>query len=55
MIQKYQNDSKDTPLETVFYFPIDTDFSLTKIKVDFVNMDKPDEVQTIETVIEERK
>ena len=44
----------DTPIEIDFYFPMDTQFALSKIKVQFSNIDRPDEVSEVETVIEER-
>jgi len=33
MAQSYENTSMDTPIETSFYFPVDIDFALSKIKV----------------------
>ena len=41
MKQEYMNESHDTPLETVFFFPIDIDFALSKIKIDFYDLDDP--------------
>jgi len=55
MAQSYENTSMDTPIETTFYFPVDIDFALSKIKVQFSNIDKPDEITEVETTIEERK
>lgn len=42
-------------METQFYFPIEFDYTLSKIKVDFEDLNKPGEVTSIETVMEERK
>ena len=55
MVQEYVNESKDTALETVFYFPVDIDFALSEIKVDYENLDEPGKVTSVVTVIEERK
>jgi len=54
MIQEYINSSLDTPLETVFFFPTDINFALSKIKIDYYHLDKPSKlVSSAETVIEE--
>ena len=55
MKQEYINPSEDTPLETKFLFPVDIDFSLSKIRMDYENLDNPGEIASIETRIEERR
>ena len=55
MAQDYLNLSKTVPLETTFYFPVDIDFALSKIQIDYSDLDDPDNITTIETVMEERK
>ena len=56
MVQEYVNESEDTPLETVFFFPVDIDFALSKIKIDYQDLNDPNaKVVSVETVIEERK
>ena len=39
----------------MFYFPVDIDFALSEIKVDFVDLDEPEKMTSVVTVIEERK
>ena len=55
MVQQYSNHSMDTPLETQFFFPVDIDYTLSKIRIDYENLAKPGEIQTVETAMEERK
>mmetsp|Transcript_643 Transcript_643/g.747 ORF Transcript_643/g.747 Transcript_643/m.747 type:complete len:127 (+) Transcript_643:469-849(+) len=55
MVQQYVNHSPDTPLETSFYFPVDIDFALSKILIDYEDLDQPGKITSIETVMEERK
>ena len=50
MRQVYVNESKDTPLETVFYFPVDIGFGLNKLKMELYDLNDPDaEPGVIET------
>jgi len=52
MIQKYQNETKDTPFEAIYYFPVDIGFQMTKIKMELSSLDDPKaEVRVVETVI----
>ena len=51
MEQTYQNDLEN-PLETMFYFPVDINFGLSKIRIDFT--DQQGTVTTVETIMEER-
>lgn len=56
MLQTYENLSEHTPLETVFYFPIDIGFGLSKIKMEVYDLLDPNsEPRVIETEIQERK
>jgi hypothetical protein len=56
MKQVYQNLSDDRPIECIFYFPLNIGFTLSKIRMELVNMNDPNvEPRIIETVIEERK
>ena len=55
MVQEYRNDSKNVPLETTFYFPVDIDFAMSKIQITYVDLDDPEISTTIETQMEERK
>jgi len=56
MIQSYQNETKDTPIEAVYYFPIDIGFQMTKIKMELSSMDDSKaEVRVVETKIQERR
>jgi hypothetical protein len=43
------------PLETTFYFPVDIDFALSKIRIDYCDLDDPDCITTVETQMEDRK
>ena len=54
MVQEYENSSA-APYETSFFFPIDIDFALSHIKIEFESFDQPGKITTVETVIEERK
>ena len=54
MVQSYINSSTDTPLETQFFFPVDIDFALHKIRVEYEDLSKGEKI-TVETKMEERK
>ena len=54
MIQQYAYVSQDTPIETIFYFPVDIDFALSKIQIHFQD-NESGQITTVETIMEERK
>ena len=55
MKQSYVNESKDKTMETIFYFPTDSSYSLSKILIDYVDLDDPEKIISVETCMEERK
>ncbi len=52
MTQHYVN-VDDFPLETLFLFPMDIDYAISKIQIDFLLEDGT--TKQLETVIDERK
>ena len=55
MTQVYVNDSQDTPLETVFNFPVGLEFALHQLKVEFQDLDDPTKKSFAETEIKENE
>ena len=55
MKQCYVNETKDKTMETIFYFPTDSSYSLSKILIDYVDLDDPEKIISVETYMEERK
>ena len=55
MTQVYVNDSEDTPLETVFNYPVGLEVALHSIKVEFQDLDDPTKKCFAETEIKENE
>lgn len=51
----YLNEEKDLAFDTDFYFPVDISFALSKIVIEFSDLDKPEQVNVVETVMMERE
>ena len=54
MVQDYINNS-DKSLETTFCYPVDLNFALSKIEIEFCDLSDPTKKVYVETDIEERK
>jgi hypothetical protein len=54
MMQTYINESENL-METQVFFPVDFDFSLYKIRIDFKDLSQPGKITTVETEMEEKK
>ena len=55
MRQVYVNEEKDQAFNTDFYFPVDIAFALSKIVIEFSDLNKPEQVNVVETVMVERE
>lgn len=54
MTQTYENLS-ELGMDVTFYYPVDANFAMSKIRVEFVDVDDPSKVSIIETNMEPKK
>jgi hypothetical protein len=54
MTQTYEN-LGEKGLDVTFFYPVDINYALSKIHVEFVDVDDPTEKQVIETSMEPRR
>ena len=56
MKQTYINESKEQPIEAVYFFPVEIGFTMSKVQVELSSLDDPNaELRVIETYMEEMK